>query len=125
MKHVLVVMVLILISTSAQAADTPCPGPKGRACLTVAQLSAAVIALARFKQDQPRADEHNVFVSVSETDQEFKVAFLPKPNPSVVGHDGATDYITMDNPKGNQYGKFVEYRISKKLNQVVGTTYAR
>jgi hypothetical protein len=94
-------------------------------CLSLAQLNAAAIALIQFKKDQPSADEHNVFVSVSESDREFKVAFLPRVNPSEIGHDGATDYITMDNPRGNQHGRFVEYRISKKLERIVGTTYSR
>lgn len=125
MNRIVVALALLLISILARASDDQCPVPEQEACLSVAQLNAATIALTQFKKDQPNADARNVFVSVSESDREFKVAFLPRPNASEIGHSGATDYITMDNPRGNQYGRFVEYRISKKLKRIVGTTFAK
>jgi hypothetical protein len=125
MNRVVMLLLIVLASSAAKAADSRCPLSEQGACLSVAQLDAAAIALVQFRKDQPGADPRNVFVSVSESDREFKVAFLPKPNPSEIGHDGPTDYITMDNPKGNQYGRFVEYQISKKLKKIVATIYAR
>ena len=118
-------VIFLMLASVARASDSQCPAPTQGMCLSVAQLDAAAIALAQFTKEQPKADTRNVFVSVSESDREFKVSFLPRPNPSEVGHDGNTDYVTMDNPSGNQYGRFVEYRISKKTRKIVGTTYAR
>lgn len=124
-KKIVVAAFFLLASIGVRASDSECPTPEQMACLSIAQLNAATIALTQFKKDQPAADERNVFVSVSESAEEFKVAFLPRPKPSEIGHSGATDYITMDNPHGNQYGRFVEYRISKKLKKIVGKSYAR
>ena len=125
MNRIVLIIVVVLTSVVARASDSQCPAPALEMCLSVARLDAATIALAQFIKEQPKADTRNVFVSVSESDREFKVTFLPRPNPSKVGHEGNTDYITMDNPRGNQYGRFVEYRISKKTRKIVGTTYAR
>ena len=125
MNRIVVAVAFVLISILARASHSQCPIHKQETCLSVAQLNAATIALTQFKKDQPTADQRNVFVSVYESDREFKVAFVPRPNPSEVGHSGALDYITMDNPSGNQYGRFVEYRISKRLKKIVDATYAK
>jgi len=93
--------------------------------MSVAQLEAATIALRQYRIDQPKADIHHVFVTVTESSNDVAVAFQPKTNPSEVGQEGSTNYITMDNPRGNQYGQYVEYRVSKKTNKIVKTTYAR
>ena len=125
MSRVAPIIALMLICSTARSSDNLCPTSEPGLCLTVAQLNAATIALARFIKEQPKADARNVFVSVLESDKEFKVSFSPKQNPSELGHDGDTDYITMDNPRGNQYGSYVEYRISKKTRKIIGETYAR
>ena len=125
MNRIVVAVAFVLISILARASDSQCPMHEHETCLSVAQLNAATIALTQFKKDQPTADQRNVFVSVYESNRAFDVAFLPRPNPSEVVHSGATDYITMDNPHGNQYGSFVEYRISKRLKKIVETTYAK
>ncbi len=125
MHRRLVTLIILLTANLAWASDSQCPASANRASFTLSQLSAAAIALVRFKKDQPAADERNVLITISESDKEFKVAFSPRPNPSEVGHDGNMDYITMDNPRGNQYGNFVEYRISKKLRRIVGEIGAR
>jgi hypothetical protein len=125
MHRHLITAVCVLVSSLVWGSDRQCPTPVNDARLSVSQLSAAAIALARFKKEQPNAVEYNVYVLVSESDREYKIAFSPRANPSEVGHEGATDYITLDNPQGNQYGRFVEYRISKKLQKIIGVTYAK
>jgi hypothetical protein len=124
-KEILLALCLLIVAPLPITAYSQAATVENEAGMSVAQLEAATVALRQFKLDQPTADTRNVFVSVSESGREFKVAFLPKQNSSEVGHEGSTDYITMDNPKGNQFGRYVEYRISKKTKKIVGSAYAR
>jgi hypothetical protein len=118
MSRILLIVMALLIANITQAADDGCPALPHENCISVMQLKAAQIALAQFEKDQPRADLQNFFVSIAESTKDFQVSFLPRPNPSEVGTVGNTSYITMDSPGGNQFGRFVQYVISKKSNKI-------
>jgi hypothetical protein len=66
-----------LAASLAWASDKQCPTSGDSTRFAVSQLSAAALALVRFKKDQPGADEHNVLISISESDKELKLAFSP------------------------------------------------
>ena len=119
MRHNFVLFTLVMASLVTSASQSQQAGQRSDNTLSVARLEAAVIALTQFRKEQPNADKDNMFVTVSETAAEFAVTFRPRANPMKTGTEGNSNYIEFDNPRGNQYGDYVEYRVSKKLHRVV------
>ena len=84
------------------------------------ELEACSVALARFKQEQPRAEISNYHISVKEHLNEFEIAFVPN-QPSAAGL--GPRQITLGG--STLHGPVVYYFISKDKYEILRRSFAR
>jgi hypothetical protein len=115
------------ITVFAESDSVRCPVSNvGDVCMSVESLQAVLKAYERFIHDQPFADLSNFFVAVGDEGDFFEVSFIPRQNPvKVAKGGGGLEVIIMDNPRGNQYGRSVEYEVQKNSLKIIRETHPK